>query len=195
LYERFSIIDQDLRNTNSIQDWGTNVEAVLQLEEEITAGQLQAGKAHIEWRALEFQRNNLGENLFIQDLTLEIATRTGYIAEVQRQMDIIAPNLTATGTDSDVQIAIATAITAIGTDQMAMQQVEVDRLNKELTDRQTEFDARVELGKERIAIENLQFQASAPMNNAYVNEMIFRVWEERQMIILSEFEGQDEMLD
>ena len=110
-------------------------------------------------------------------------------------MDIIAPNLTATGTDSDVQIAIATAITAIGTDQMAMQQVEVDRLNKELTDRQTEFDARVELGKERIAIENLQFQASAPMNNAYVNEMIFRVWEERQMIILSEFEGQDEMLD
>jgi hypothetical protein len=33
------------------------------------------------------------------------------------------------------------------------------------------------------------------MNNAYVNEMIFRVWEERQMIILSEFEGQDEMLD
>lgn len=49
---------------------------------------------------------------------------------------------------------------------MAIQQVEVDRLTKELADRQTEFDNRVLLGNDRINIEELQFQSNRAMNNA-----------------------------
>jgi len=52
---------------------------------------------------------------------------------------------------------------------MAIQQVEVDRLTKEIADRQTEFDYRVTLGNERINIEELQFQSSGTMNSAYVH--------------------------
>lgn len=71
---------------------------------------------------------------------------------------------------------------------MAIQQVEVDRLTKEIADRQTEFDYRVTLGNERINIEELQFQSSGTMNSAYVHQLIWDVWVRIQDTVLSEVE-------
>lgn len=119
----------------------------------------------------------------------EIARRTAYIADVKGQMDLIKPNLTVdpNTTDADLIKATAEAVTAIGNAQIAEQQARVDELTKTLADRQLELDARLALGYERIAIEELQFQSTPSMNYAYVNEMIWNVWTERQMIILSDY--------
>lgn len=68
---------------------------------------------------------------------------------------------------------------------MAIQQVEVDRLTKELADRQTEFDNRVLLGNDRINIEELQFQSNRAMNNAQAYELVWNVWMRIQDTLLS----------
>jgi hypothetical protein len=122
----------------------------------------------------------------LKELSEELATRTGYIALVKEQVDALASDLTVdpSTTDADLIKAKAEAVTALGTEQMALQQVEVDRLTKELADRQTEFDNRVTLGNDRINIEELQFQSSGAMNNAYVNELVWDIWNRIQDVLI-----------
>jgi hypothetical protein len=50
-------------------------------------------------------------------------------------------------------------------------QVELTRLNTEYTNRRVEQDFRIANEKERIDIEELQYNSVQVMNNAYVAEM------------------------
>jgi hypothetical protein len=111
------------------------------------------------------------------DLKSEADTRSGYIAAVNEQKALFQQDLQATGDDADVKQAVATALIALADAQIAEQQVEVDGINKDLADRQIEYEARVELGNERINIEELQYQSAKTMNTSYINQRMLDVWE------------------
>ena len=92
----------------------------MQLEDEITTTQLAVGKAHIAWRRAEFERNNLQEQNVLDDLAAEVKARTDYVTMTKAQLEELKPDLTIaeTETDWDLKRALATALTAIGNEQI-----------------------------------------------------------------------------
>lgn len=57
--------------------------------------------------------NFSSEELAIMDIQSEIQTRTTYKTDLQTQITSLTPNLTASGEDSDVTQAVATATIAL----------------------------------------------------------------------------------